>query len=190
MTAWNDFNTALDQYTFEPIPKGTLVKVSLHIQPGGYNDPSQAWEDGYATKNPSSGCIYLKCTYTIVEGKYAKRKIWGFIGLYSPNGPEWMHMGRTLLKGILNSAHGLASKDDSSFARKARYLERLADLDGIEFVGEVGIEKDVHGEDKNIIKKTITPPHKDYASIMGVIPQPNRQVQTGKPTTTAPHWLT
>ena len=94
MTAWNDFNTAPDQHTFDVIPKGTLVKVSLRIQPGGYSDSTQAWEDGYATKSASSGSIYLKCTYTILEGEYAKRKIWGCIGLHSPKSDGWMQIGR------------------------------------------------------------------------------------------------
>ena len=190
MTPWNDFNTALDQYTFEPIPRGTLVKVSLHVQPGGYNDASQNWEDGCATKNPSSGCIYIKCEYTVLEGPYAKRKVWGMIGLHSPKGDGWTHMGRAFIKGILNSAHGLKPQDDSPFAKKARYLNHIIDLEGLEFVAQVNVEKDNFGEDRNIIKRAITPPHKDYAAIMGALPQPNTQTQPQQGNSSPPNWLT
>ena len=188
-TPWNDFNTALDQYTFETIPKGTLVKVVLHIQPGGYSDVSQSWENGYATKNPSSGSIYLKCMYTILEGPYAKRKVWGMIGLHSPKGSSWAEMGRSLIKAILNSAHGLRAGDESNFAKKVRYLHRLADLDGLEFVAQVDIEKDHNGEVRNTIKKAITPEHKGYAAVMGALPQPNGEINSQQSNSSQPSWM-
>lgn len=177
-TLWNDFNTAQDEDIFEPIPKGTLVKVKINFRPGGYSDQSQGWDNGFATKSPTTGAIYLNCEFLILEGQYAKRKVWGLIGLYSPKGPEWTHMGRTFIKGILNSAHGLKPQDDSAFAKKVRFVNSIAQLDGIEFVAKVEIEKNLSGEDKNIIRKAITPLHKDYASIMGSMPASANQIQT------------
>lgn len=176
---WNDFNSAEDQDIFEPIPRGTLVKVKMNIRPGGYSDESQGWDSGYATKSPSTGAIYLNCEFVVLRGPYAKRKVWALIGLYSPKGPEWTKIGRTFIKGILNSAHGLKPQDNSAFAKKVRFVNSVAQLDGAQFVAQVDTEKNSYGEDKNIIRKAITPLHKDYAEIMGSAPaSTNQRIQT------------
>ena len=49
MTAsWNDYNDA--QQNAALIPKGTLAKVRLTIRPGGFDDASQGWVGGFATR--------------------------------------------------------------------------------------------------------------------------------------------
>lgn len=181
MTAWNDYNSADDQNSFDLIPKGTLVKVRMTIKPGGYDDPAQGWTGGYATQNQTTGSVYLNCEFVVLDGPYARRKMWSLIGLHSPKGPEWANMGRAFIKGILNSARGLHPQDNSPPAQLARRISGFADLDGIEFVGKVELEKDQHGEDKNVIKMAITPDRKEYAVVMGkVAPQPAQQ-QTPAP---------
>ena len=49
--SWNDFNSADDQSGFDPIPKGTLVKVRMTIKPGGHDNAQQGWTGGWATQN-------------------------------------------------------------------------------------------------------------------------------------------
>jgi hypothetical protein len=95
--SWNDFNTADDQNSYDLIPKGTLARVRMTIRPGGLNDPAQGWTEGYATRGKSTDSVYLDCEFVILEGKYAKRKIWSLIGLYSPKGPDWGNQGRAFL---------------------------------------------------------------------------------------------
>lgn len=56
MGSWNDFNDA--QSNTNLIPKGTLAKVRLTIRPGGFDDASQGWTGGYATRG-STGAVYL-----------------------------------------------------------------------------------------------------------------------------------
>lgn len=170
MTTWNDFNSADDQNSFDLIPKGTRVKVRMTIRPGGYDDPAQGWTGGYATQNATTGSVYLNCEFVVLEGPYARRKMWSLIGLHSPKGPEWANMGRAFIKGILNSARGLHPQDNSPQAQQARRIQGFADLDGIEFVAKVELEKDQYGEDKNVVKTAITPDHKDYAAVMGQAP--------------------
>ena len=46
--SWNDYNDA--QQNAALIPKGTLAKVRLTIRPGGFDDASQGWAGGYATR--------------------------------------------------------------------------------------------------------------------------------------------
>jgi len=167
MTTWNDFNSAEDQNNFDVIPKGTLVKVRMTIRPGGYDDASQGWTGGYATQSLTTGSVYLNCEFVVLDGPYAKRKMWSLIGLHSPKGPEWANMGRAFVKGILNSSRGLHPQDNTPQAQQARRIQGFADLDGIEFVAKVELDKDQNGDDKNVIKTAITPDHKDYAAVSG-----------------------
>lgn len=165
--SWSDFNSADDQNSFDPIPKGTLIKVRMTIRPGGYDDPQKGWTGGYATRNATTGSIYLNCEFVVLEGQYARRKIWNLIGLHSPKGEDWANIGRSLIKGILNSARGIGNKDNSPQAQNARRISGLGDLDGIEFLARADIEKDQNGNDKNVIKYAVTCDNKEYAALMG-----------------------
>lgn len=163
MSVWKDFASAEDQKNFDLIPKGTIVRVRMHIKPGGHDDHQQGWTGGYATLNPSTGAVYLNCEFVVLEGVYARRKVWGKIGLHSDKGPEYANMGRSFIKGILNSARGVSAKDDSPQAQAARRINGFADLDGMEFVARIDVEKDSRdGSDRNAIKTAITKDHKSY----------------------------
>lgn len=183
MSLWNDFNDA--QSNSNVIPKGTLAKVRLTLRPGGYDDPSQGWTGGYA-KRGSTGSVYLDAEYTVLEGPYAKRKIWSLIGLYSPNGPNWANMGRSLVRGILNSSRGLSDKDNSPEAQARRRINGFADLDGLEFVARIDVGTDTNGEDKNEIKSAVMPDHRDYAPVMGHVVAPGMAPQMQAPAASAP----
>lgn len=164
MSLWNDFNDA--QSNANVIPKGTLAKVRLTIRPGGFDDPAQGWTGGYA-KRGNTGAVFLDAEYTVLDGPYAKRKIWSMIGLYSPNGPNWANMGRSLVRGILNSARGLSDKDKSPEAQARRRINGFADLDGLEFVARIDVGTDTNGDEKNEIRSAVAPDHRDYAQVMG-----------------------
>jgi hypothetical protein len=167
--SWNDFNSADFQSGFDVIPKGTLAKVRMTIKPGGHDDASQGWTGGWATRSNTTGAVYLNCEFVVLEGKYARRKIWSLIGLYSAKGPDWANIGRAFIKGILNSSRGVSNKDNSPAAQNARRINGLGCLDGVEFVARIDIEKDQNGDDKNVIKLAITPDNKEYASLMGAV---------------------
>lgn len=169
--AWSDFNDADDQREFALIPPKTLAKVIMAIRPGGYDDPSQGWTGGYATRSDKTGAVYLNAKFTILEGPYAKRVVFGLVGLQSPKGPEWTNIGRSFLRAILNSARGIHPTDQSQQAQNARRIRGFADLDGIEFVARIDVEKDQNGEDKNVVKAAIQPDHKDYGQLMGAFPR-------------------
>jgi hypothetical protein len=164
--SWNDFNDA--KQNTNVIPKGTLAKVRLTIRPGGFDDPSQGWTGGYATRG-STGAVYLSGEFTVLEGPFARRKIFTLIGLYSPKGPDWANMGRGLLRGMLNSARGIPDKDMSAQAQAARRISGFADLDGLEFVAKIDVGTDTNGDEKNEIRSAVTADHKEYAAIMGAV---------------------
>src|SRR5690606_19430236 len=99
--------------SFDLIPKGTLARVRMSIKPGGFDDPSQGWTGGWATQSFDSGAIYLACEGVVMEGPFAKRKVWRNIGLYSAKGPTWMQMGRTFVRAALNSARNIHPGDST-----------------------------------------------------------------------------
>jgi hypothetical protein len=197
---WQDFNDAEQQQGFDLIPKGALVKVRMTIKPGGHDDPAQGWTGGYATESFDTGSVYLACEFVVLEGPFAKRKMWSNIGLQSRKGPAWGQMGRSMIRGILNSARNVSPQDNSPQAATARRINGFADLDGIEFLARVDVEKDAKGENRNVVKLAVEPDHKDYAALMGMAPKvptggssassaqatpshatPQRPAATGKP---------
>ena len=160
--SWNDYNDAVSQNAYDLIPKGTIVPVRMTIKPGGHDDISQGWTEGYATHNDNTGSVYLSAEFVITEGPFAKRKVWSLIGLLSLKGPEWGNMGRSFVRGILNSARGLSDKDNSPEAQTARRINGFVDLDGIEFLAKIDVGKDANGDAKNEIRFAVTPNHKDW----------------------------
>lgn len=182
MSVWKDFSSAEDQQSFDVIPKGTVARVRMTIKPGGFNDPEQGWTGGYATLG-DSGAVYLNCEFVVIEGPFARRKVWSLIGLHSPKGPTYANMGRSFIKGILNSARGFSAKDDSPQAMQARRINGIGDLDGIEFTARIDVEKNQHGEDKNVIKTAVTKDSKDAGKVGGGSAPPT---QTSSATASAP----
>jgi hypothetical protein len=160
--SWNDFNDAESQTSYDLIPKGTIVPVRMTIKPGGHDDPAQGWTGGYATRNETTGSIYLNAEFVITEGPFTKRKVWSLVGLLSLKGPEWGNMGRSFVRGILNSARGLSDKDNSPQTQAARRINGFADIDGIEFLAKIDVGKDQNGDAKNEIRFAVTPNQKDW----------------------------
>ena len=179
---WNDFNDAEQQQGFDLIPKGTIIPVRMTIKPGGYDDPSQNWTGGYATQFFDTGSVYLAAEFVVTAGDHAKRKMWSNIGLYSPKGPTWVQMGRTFIRAALNSARNVHPQDNSPQASAARRIQGFHELDGIEFLARVDVEKDAKGGDRNVVKLAVEPDHPDYAKFMGVPPK----TKTGGGTSGAP----
>lgn len=164
MTAWNDFNDAdAQQSGFDLIPKGTVVPVRMTLKPGGYDDPSQGWGGGYATESFETGSIYLAAEFVVTAGDHAKRKMWSNIGLHSKKGPTWGQMGRSFIRAALNSARNVHPQDNSPQAAAARRIQGFHELDGLEFLARVDIEKDGKGQDRNVVKVAVEPDHPDYS---------------------------
>lgn len=171
---WNDFNDADSQQSgFDVIPKGTVVPVRMTLKPGGFDDHNQGWNGGYATESFDTGAVYLACEFVVTGGPFAKRKMWSNIGLHSAKGPTWGQMGRSFIRGALNSARNVHPKDETPQASAARRIESFADLDGLEFIARVDVEKDNKGADRNVVKVALEPDHPDYGKFKGAPPKGN-----------------
>jgi hypothetical protein len=165
MTEAFDFNTAPDQREFDVIPKGEIVVVQMRIKPG------DAGEDGLLTHS-DKGCEGLACELTVVEGKYAKHKLfpWLLLSGTTDGHADMAHTNLGTLKAIIDSALGLKPKDMSEATKKER--ARFSDLrhfDGIRFMLKVGVEP-AKGDykAKNIIQLVITPGMKEWQAIKQV----------------------
>lgn len=191
--SWMNFNDAEEQTGGDVIPHGTKAKVHMKIRPGGYDDASKGWTGGIATRSDNTGAVYLDCEFTVMGGKYNKRKVWSLIGLHSPKGPKWEQMGRSFLRAALESARGIKPQDGSEEAIKARQVSGLSDLNGLEFAVRIDVEEAEEGSeygDKNKIQTVIPATHKDYQALMaGQAPAPaNTPAPAATQTTAAPAW--
>ena len=168
MTTWQNFNDADAQTSYDVIPAKTLARVRMTLKPGGVDNANIGWTGGYATRNLETGSAYLSAEFVILEGPFAKRKVWSLIGLHSEKGPTWGNQGRAFIRAVLNSSRRINPQDQSPQAQQARCIQGFADLDGIEFIARIDVEKDQRsGEDRNVIRAVIEPNHKDYALLMG-----------------------
>ncbi|WP_426744103.1 hypothetical protein, partial [Pseudomonas aeruginosa] len=155
--------------------------VRMTLKPGGYDDPSQGWGGGYATESFDTGSIYLAAEFVVTAGDHAKRKMWSNIGLHSQKGPTWGQMGRSFIRAALNSARNVHPQDNSPQAAAARRIQGFHELDGLEFLARVDIEKDGKGQDRNVVKVAVEPDHPDYAKLMGVPPKSTGGGTSGAP---------
>lgn len=163
MSKWNNFNDAEDQMSYELIPHKTIVKVRLLIKKGNYI--AGEFQDGYATLSKAGTSIYLACEFVVLSGEYENRKIWSNIGLHSDNSPRYAEIGRSMIKSILESAHGLHPADKSQEATKFRKIKSFADLHGLACIAEITIN-DKSDQPRNEVKTIITPAHSSYSEYM------------------------
>jgi hypothetical protein len=117
-----DFNGADAQdAAFDLIPANTLAKVRLTLRPGG------AGPEGWLTQSRTSSALYLNTEAVVLEGPYARRRIYTRIGFRGkdaggPGGDSYANRGRALIRGILESARGIKAADQSDAARAARMI--------------------------------------------------------------------
>ena len=163
-----DYSDAPQPRGFDLIPFGTIAIVVMHIRPGG------GGEDGQLTRSKEGNCEMLNVEYTVVDGSYARRKIFEnqIINGTTQGQRDMAQHYYGVRKQILESAHNI-KKGDKSPQALAAYRADLKDFDGLTFTVKIGIEKgkprkDGSGnyDDKNIIAAVITPGHEDYRPIV------------------------
>lgn len=186
-----DFNGAETQdAALANIPNNTLLKVRITIRPGG------AGPEGWLTQSKTSDALYLNTEAVVLDGPHARRRIYTRIGVkgkgVNDRGEDvYANRGRALIRGILESARGARSDDQSERARVARTIRGFGDLNGLEFVAKVGIDKDRNNpsdEGRNVVAAAVAAEHADYARLMGGAPSApaaTPMAPTGAP---APSW--
>jgi hypothetical protein len=148
-----DTNTAQKQKGFDLIPTGTVCSVVLNLR-------------GLKDTNARDGKM-LDCEYTVSSGDFSTRKIWE-LSMISGNGGEGhttaVDISMSRLRAFLESAFAIESEDESEEAQAARVIEDWTDIDGLEVLVKIGVEKskDPQYPDKNRIVAFVGPDSKDW----------------------------
>jgi hypothetical protein len=160
-----DYTDAPPPRDIELIPAGTIATLRMHIRSGDVG------EDGMLKRNKDGTCEMLDVEYLVIDGTHAKRKFWENLVLdgVTDGHKDIASSNRRKLKLVLDSALGLKPNDISPEARAAR-TKSLKELEGMTFIGKIGIEKgkaknDGTGEnwpDKNILAAVVTPDKRDW----------------------------
>lgn len=161
-----NFANAKVQDGFELIPNNTAIKARINIKQGYYDDEEKGITGGFASIG-NSGAIYLKAEYDILDTKYKGRKIFGLIGLYSPKGDAFKEIGDSFIRALLESANNISKHDLSQKSNIKRTIQSYGDLNDLIFAGIVSITQDHNGQEKNEIRKILTPDDARYDIIMG-----------------------
>lgn len=153
-----DYNTAGEQRSFDVMPDGTIAVLQMNIRSGG------AGEDGLLKRSKGGEAEGLDVEFIVVEGDYAKRKLWSYFvtGGTTDGHTQAADITTRRLRAILESARGIKPTDVSEAAKKAR-LATYDDFDGIRFIGKLGVEP-AKGDykAKNILAEVITPDRKEW----------------------------
>lgn len=149
-----DFNTAEKQTggSAELMPDNTIAPVRMSMR-------------GEKTTKAGDARM-LDCEFVVLDGPHARRRFWGLMMITS-NGSSGhdkaVQITQSRVRGILESAYGISPSDEGEGAMSARTIEDWTDLDGLEFLAKVGIEKGTGDySDKNVLKSAITPDSADY----------------------------
>jgi hypothetical protein len=153
-----DFNTAAEQR--DVIPANTVVNLQLKIRPGGVGD------DSWLKRSADGNSEGLDCEFTVVDGQYAKRKLWQLFTLRgtTPGHAEAGEISRNTLRAILESARGIRPDDKSEAAQNARKVTGWADFDQLRFMARLGVRPPQGNfQAKNTILEVITPDRQNWA---------------------------
>ena len=131
----------------------------------------------------------------MLEGEHTRRRVFTRIGLKGKSVNEkgedtYANRGRSLIRGILESARGIRSGDQSERARAARTIGSYGDLNGLVFVARIVVEIDRNNqsaEPHNAIGAAIGPDRAEYAALIGTAPAPIPNAAAAAPAA-APPW--
>jgi len=188
MIDFNDVPNDSNQNEFELIPAGTVARVILTMKRGTEVIPDYSTQPMF--KQGQTGTKWLECEFTVVGGKYDRRKFWQNImvdgGKINPeSGMPWCkEIGIRTFRDIINSTFGLDPNDTSPEAAMKRKVNDLNVLDGAEFCVKIAVEKGTNGyADKNKMMVALTTNSKEYIA-SGQAQQPQVQPQqTQQPST-------
>ena len=169
-----DLNDAQPQMppSGDVIPDGVFAKLRLSIRPGGA-DGATPMDKGLLKASATGDAKMLDCEMTVVEGPFARRKLWQNYtvagGKVDENGVSigWK-ISKAAFRAMIDSALGLDPKDLSDAAKQKRVLGGLKQLDGIVFAARIMVEpaSNPQYKDANKVANVVEPGEPQYAAIM------------------------
>jgi hypothetical protein len=163
-----DFNNAQTQRTRDLIPADTFAALQMNIRQG------DTGEGLWLKKSKDGRSAGLDCEFTVIDGEYKGRKLWLRFTMdgQSDGHKQAADISRLMLRAILESARGVKPDDTSEAAKAARNVSGWGDLDGIHFIGRIGVRPaQGHYAAKNTLLEVITPDRKHWRPIEQVSAQ-------------------
>jgi hypothetical protein len=184
-----DLNEAGAQREFDLIPADTVVTLAIKVRGGG------AGPDGALTRSKDGRSEGLDLELTVCDGQYVRRKVFTRLTLQGETEGH-LEAGRiaaTTLRAIIESARGVRPDDQSEPAKQQRRLGSYLELDGMRFIGRIGVEPPQNGyAAKNKLASVITPDMKAWHQPdQGAAPAPaakTSQPATGGIAIPRPRW--
>ena len=132
------------------IPDNTVARAILTIRPGG------AGEGGWFKQGPAG--LMLDTEWTVVDGPYAKRKVWKYMSMSEKAAPITLRQLRAAIEG-----HHNIRPEDMSEAAMAKRKVTIDQLSGLSACILIGVEAGTNGyADKNTLKNVIAPGERSY----------------------------
>ncbi len=171
---------------FELIPEGTIARAILLIKPN-YLTLEEFSNTPMFKESPHSSAKYIEAEFTIVGGKFDKRKVWQNI-FFDGDAKNDQGISKARINGLrtlrllVDSMLGLDPKDVTPESNNKRKIPGVDALQGQEFCIKIGIEKGTNGySDKNKMVSPIAADHKEYIP-SGHAPQAAAPIQQSNPT--------
>jgi hypothetical protein len=149
-----DLNEAGGQREFDLIPADSIVTLAIKVRGGG------AGPDGALTRSKDGKSEGLDLELTVCDGQYVRRKVFTRLTLQgeSEGHAEAGRIASTVLRAIVESSRNIRPDDQSEAAKQQRRLNSYLELDGMRFIGRIGIEPARNGYDaKNKLASVVTP---------------------------------
>jgi hypothetical protein len=169
----DDFNNAAISGGIQDlIPAGTIAKIAMNIRSGSGTSAGGYEEEPYLTKSLHSGSIYLHVEFVVLTGPFSRRKIFQNIGITgvckTGDTDVFGTRGRSLLRGLIESAKNIQPEDNSEEAQKARKINDFAEFNRITCIVKIGVNKDKSGQydPQNMVLAAVTPDKKEYQQFM------------------------
>jgi hypothetical protein len=182
----NDVSMSETNTEFELIPEGTIARAILLIKPN-YLTLEEFSNTPMFKESPHSSAKYIEAEFTIVGGKFDKRKVWQNI-FFDGDAKNDQGISKARINGLrtlrllVDSMLGLDPKDVTPESNNKRKIPGVDALQGQEFCIKIGIEKGTNGySDKNKMVSPIAADHKDYIP-SGHAPQAAAPIQQSNPT--------
>lgn len=182
----NDVSMSETNTEFELIPEGTIARAILLIKPN-YLTLEEFSNTPMFKESPHSSAKYIETEFTIVGGKFDKRKVWQNI-FFDGDAKNDQGISKARINGLrtlrllVDSMLGLDPKDVTPESNNKRKIPGVDALQGQEFCIKIGIEKGTNGySDKNKMVSPIAADHKDYIP-SGHAPQAAAPIQQSNPT--------
>lgn len=176
----------------ELIPDGTLAWAIVKLRPFNLDHGL------VVTPSKQGDSAYLDVELTILEGPYARRKIWDRIGVKGSE--KWVENGRARIRHIIEVGNEMsefpANHPAYRLGTKTNTTGEMVfmELDELRCAIKVGVEKGKDGyEDKNTVRQYLSPrpasdTHKTFLKLVAGQTQGEPQQQKAAPAASKPAW--